>query len=258
MHYSREPFTPKAEQCDVVRRCAERINPDNPELDAWYREYVEKQSLRISFDLDLVRRHAPQGAAVVEFGALPLLLTAPLQEAGYNLQAVDIGPERFSKSIAKLGLAVTRCDIERETLPFDDDSFDLAVFNELFEHLRINPIHTMREVRRVLKPGGMLMLSSPNMRSLAGIGNFLIKNECYSCAPDPFEQYSRLERLGHMGHVREYTTRELASFLTRVGFEVREIVYRGTFGKAWADALCRVANPLRPLASYIAVKPASH
>jgi hypothetical protein len=102
----------------------------------------------------------------------------------------------------------------------------------------------------------MLMLSSPNMRSLAGIGNLLIKNECYSCAPDPFEQYSRLERLGHMGHVREYTTRELASFLTRIGFEVREIVYRGTFGKAWADALCRLANPLRPLASYIAVKPA--
>lgn len=123
------------------------------------------------------------------------------------------------------------CDIETEKLPFHDSQFDVVLFNELFEHLRINPIFTMREVHRILKPGGLLFLSTPNLRSLAGLANFLLKNRCYSCEADPYDEFSKLEGLGHMGHVREYTTREITEFLGRIGFEVREIVFRGTFGK---------------------------
>lgn len=254
MKYSSEASVPPAELKTMVAACAERIAPDNPELDTWYKEYVHFHKDRIAFDLDLVRRHGGATARIIEFGALPLLLTAPLAQLGYPLVSVDLRPERFSHAIAALGLDVVKCDIEHESLPFPDNSFDVAVFNELFEHLRIDPIFTMREVKRVLKPGGILLLSSPNLRSLAGIANFLLKNRCYSCEADPYEEFSKLGRFGHMGHVREYTTTEISGFLTAIGFEMREIVRRGTFGIGWADLFCRIASPLRPFASYVAAK----
>jgi hypothetical protein len=100
----------------------------------------------------------------------------------------------------------------------------------------------------------LLFLSTPNLRSLAGLANFLLKNQCYSCEAVLYDEYSKLEHLGHMGHVREYTTREVVEFLTRIGFEIREIVYRGTFGKSWADAICRLASPLRPFVTYVGAR----
>jgi SAM-dependent methyltransferase len=167
-----------------------------------------------------VDEHCDKDAAIIEFGAVPLLLTASLARLGYSITGVDIAPERFSRAINDLALEVVRCNIETERLPFHDSQFDVALFNELFEHLRINPIFTMREVHRILKPGGLLFLSTPNLRSLAGLANFLLRNRCYSCESDPYDEFSELEGLGHMGHVREYTTREITEFLGRIGFEV--------------------------------------
>jgi 2-polyprenyl-3-methyl-5-hydroxy-6-metoxy-1,4-benzoquinol methylase len=255
MQYAVEKFDPPTQELATVVSCAERIHPDTEQMAEWFQEYVQSQNNRIIFGLKIVDEHCDKGAAIIEFGAVPLLLTASLARLGYSITGVDIAPERFSRAINDLALEVVRCNIETERLPFHDSQFDVALFNELFEHLRINPIFTMREVHRILKPGGLLFLSTPKLRSLAGLANFLLRNRCYSCESDPYDEFSELEGLGHMGHVREYTTREITEFLGRIGFEVREIVFRGTFGKPWADALCRLASPLRPFATYIGVKP---
>jgi SAM-dependent methyltransferase len=255
MRYSAEEFVPPAQELATVVSSAERITPDAEHMLRWFEQYVNSQKDRLAFDLEVIRKRCDKGAAIIEFGAVPLLLTASLTRLGYSVRSIDIAADRFSRSIKDLNLDVVSCDIETEKLPFHDSQFDVALFNELFEHLRINPIFTMREVHRILKPGGLLFLSTPNLRSLAGLANFLLKNRCYSCESDPYDEFSKLEGLGHMGHVREYTTREITEFLGRIGFEVREIVFRGTFGKPWADALCRLASSLRPFATYIGVKP---
>jgi SAM-dependent methyltransferase len=46
-------------------------------------------------------------------------------------------------------------------LPFDDASFDAAIVSRVLEHLR-DPVAAMREVRRVLKPGGVVGVCSPD------------------------------------------------------------------------------------------------
>jgi SAM-dependent methyltransferase len=254
MRYASETFDPPARELATVVSCAARITPDGEHMAEWFQQYVHYQCNRIAFDLRMIDQNCDKDVTIAEFGSVPLLLTASLASLGYSITGIDIAPDRFSRSIDDLGLKVVKRDIETEALPFPDEEFDVVLFNELFEHLRINPIFTMREVHRILTPGGRLFLSTPNLRSLAGLANFLLRNRCYSCEADPYDEFSKLENLGHMGHVREYTTREIVEFLGRIGFEVREIVYRGTFGKPWADAICRLASPLRPFVTYIGLK----
>jgi SAM-dependent methyltransferase len=256
MDYAREAFQPTAESLSTIEDCAGRLAPDEPALAAWHQSYVANHKLRIALDLDIGKAHVAQDAAVLEMGSIPLPFTAALHGSGYTVTGCDIAPERYAAAIAAAGVSVLKCDIETQRLPFADGCFDAVVFNELFEHLRINPIFTLTEVLRVMKPGGTLMLSSPNLRSLVGIGNFLIKNRAYSCSGDIHAEYNKLERLGHMGHVREYTTTEVIEFLAAIGFAVTEIIYRGQFHTRLRNSLMRLLPNLSPFVSYIATRPA--
>jgi SAM-dependent methyltransferase len=238
----------------LVEECAVQLAPDTQSLATWHRTYVSNHATRLAFDLDIAREFAAQRGRVLEAGSIPLLFTAAMSRCGYDITGCDIAPERYSSAIHRLGLKVVKCNIETDPLPFDGNSFEAIVFNEIFEHLRINPIFTMTEVLRVMKPGAILMLSSPNLRSLDGIVNFLFRNECYSCCSDPYDEYHKLQDLGHMGHVREYTTKEVTHFLEKVGFRVTNIVYRGWLNSRMKRSVTRLVPSLRPFVSYIACK----
>jgi len=194
-------------------------------------------------------------ARVLEYGAVPLLLTAALAALGYQVVGLDVAPERFATAIAAGGLEVVRCDVERDAVPFPDASFDAVLFNELFEHLRINPIVTMREARRVLRPGGRLLLSTPNLRSFRGLRNLLLHDLGAASSPGVYAQYEKLETLGHMGHVREYTAREVADFLERVGFVVEAVVRRGGHGSGLVGLAERWLPAFRPFFTLVARRP---
>ena len=64
-------------------------------------------------------------------------------------------------------------EVDMHYLPFDDESFDLAVHSDTLEHVQ-NPIHALEECRRVLRPGGFLVYTVPAIvgrmsRSRAGL-----------------------------------------------------------------------------------------
>lgn len=63
------------------------------------------------------------------------------------------------------GIEVARLDLETARFPWPDASVDVVVSNQVFEHLK-NVWRPMSEVDRVLKPGGRLILSVPNLGSL--------------------------------------------------------------------------------------------
>ena len=128
----------------------------------------------------------------------------------------------------------------------------MVIFNELFEHLRINPIFTMREIHRVLKPGGRLMLSTPSLRSLRGLANLLLKDKSFSVSANLYEAYEKLEWLGHMGHVREYTATEVTVFLDRLGFDIDALVFRGRDPNNLINRIIGVFPALKPFVTYVA------
>ena len=89
---------------------------------------------------------------------------------------------------------------------------------ELIEHLFEDPMHLMSEVNRILKPGGHLVLTTPNIAALRGISAIL-----QGYHPGFFHAYIRpAEGTGEVDarHNREYTPREIHQLLENSGFEV--------------------------------------
>jgi len=87
-------------------------------------------------------------------------LARELMALGYEVVCGDIEPSHFKLA----DLPCHYLDLNKG-LPFPEELFDLVVCVEGIEHIE-NPHHLIREVRRVLKPGGKLVLSSPNILSL--------------------------------------------------------------------------------------------
>ena len=70
-----------------------------------------------------------------------------------------------------------------------------------------------------------------------------------------FEEFAMLHTVGHMGHVREYTPREVIGFLTRCGLRPVQLIYRGSPG-GWKEGLfTRFRRSLLPFFSVVAEKP---
>jgi SAM-dependent methyltransferase len=256
-----------AECLERIDACVSRVVPDDPALISWTENYGRVHRHRLAEDLMLVGRFAAPGARVLEFGASPPFLSLALAEAGYAYCGLDIAPERFAGVLSAHRLDVRRVDFETEAVPLEDAGFDLVLFNEIFEHLRIDLIATLVEVRRVLKPSGVMLLSTPNARSLRGLWSLLRHHRGCHAASGVYDEYEKLRLYGHMGHVREYTAREVSDLLGRIGLAVRETIFRLPSPSAAARrrpglalaaaverAICGVVPSLRPLFTLVCVR----
>ncbi len=187
----------------------------------WHINDLYNHERRYLADLRVVEALAPAGT-ILELGSAPCHMTALLKLSGYRMVGVDVNPDRVADLIRQLDLDVRRCDIERSALPFGDEAFACVLLCETFEHLRIDPAFVLSEISRVLAPGAPLLLTTPNVYSLPSLGRFLLGRSI----ADPVEEFGKLRNIGHMGHVREYSAREVARFLNASGLAVQSIDYR--------------------------------
>lgn len=245
-----EPFSPTSAARAIVQRVVHQIRESTPDIPSWFHYYEKNHSDRIAFDVEIVERYIKKDEPIVEFGSSPLLLTGALAAVGYRVTGADIEPERFSEAARQQGLEIVKCDVENGVFPFKDEIFGAAIFNEVFEHLRINLIHTFSEVRRVVKPGGRLLLSTPNGRSYANLVNLLFHDRALDSGI--YSAYEALSTVGHMGHVREYTVTDIVDFLEKMGFTCEEVVFRGRYPTNRGQLFVRLFPMLRPFFSVIA------
>lgn len=101
---------------------------------------------------------------------------------------------------------ITEQDLTK--LTYDDEAFDIVVCNHVLEHIP-DDRKAMREILRVLKPGGYAMLGVPHSHTIDEIEEDLTIH-------DPEEQ---IRRFGQRDHVRIYTTQGYIDRLESVGFE---------------------------------------
>jgi SAM-dependent methyltransferase len=98
------------------------------------------------------------GKRVLDLGCRSGALTRHFLE-GNSVVGLDVDAAALEKAAA-LGIEPVQADVE-EPLPFEDASFDAVVAGELFEHLQF-PDALVAEIRRVLRPGGVVVGSVPN------------------------------------------------------------------------------------------------
>jgi SAM-dependent methyltransferase len=93
------------------------------------------------------------------------------------------------------------CDLAKQSIPFEDDYFDLVIFTEVLEHVPAPPSQVLREVRRVIRKGGKLILSVPNIAALHCRLKLLFGVQPLSDPDLPIP------------HLHEYTMKEITSML---------------------------------------------
>lgn len=199
---------------------------------------------RFIMTYELIRRFCAE-PNIVELGAWPGDFALALARIGVRVTAVDLclnrpvrkvfnersgqwqvteGPT-LSAKFASYGIAAYQCDLERDSLPFGDQSVGFVLLAEVIEHLNSFPLHTLREIRRILCNEGKLLITTPNLLTLRNRISFLWGEPHYDTLSLPYDALIARETVGHTGHFRLYTMAELIDLLERLGFLIEYKTY---------------------------------
>jgi ubiquinone/menaquinone biosynthesis C-methylase UbiE len=169
-------------------------------------------------------------------------LTAETERAGCALRVLDVGcgEGHFAAAIAGQGAEVVAVDVADEPLrrarvshpdldlrlvaagaplPFRDSSFDMVWAGETIEHV-LDTSGWLSELRRVLRSGGLLTLTTPNHGRLLRL-RLALSDHAFQLHFDP-----------RADHLRFYTRRALAGLLADFGFD--DVAVAAAGGLPWA------------------------
>jgi len=187
--------------------------------------YIETHLTRLEKTLAIT---PPGGSAdrILEMGSYLQITPALKTRLGYGeVRGCYYGPagkvERRSQISAdgeQFTCGIELFNAEKDCFPYADGYFSTVLCCELVEHLTEDPMHMMAEINRILRPGGHLVLTTPNIGSLRAIAAIL---EGYH--PGFFPAYIRPRAEGEepeARHNREYTPREIVLLFHYAGFEM--------------------------------------
>ncbi len=201
-------------------------------------EYAKTHIERLARTLKIT----PQGGAadsVLEMGAYMQITPALKNILGYNeVRGCYLGPlgETDAKTVKSttgesFSCLVDLFDAERDRYPYADGRFAAVVCCELLEHLAEDPMHMAAEINRILRPGGRLVLSTPNICALRSVSAILRGNH-----PGINSQYTARKggNEAEPRHAREYTPGEVRKLFAAAGFAV-ERLETGPYGFETAE-----------------------
>ncbi|HKW99872.1 MAG TPA: glycosyltransferase [Bryobacteraceae bacterium] len=190
-------------------------------------EYVRTHASRLARTLEITPPGGPEDR-ILEMGAYLQITPALHTKLGYGVvrgcyygaaggvdhRTVDSAEgERFECDIDLF-------DAEKDAFPYPDEYFSTVLCCELVEHLFHDPMHMMSEINRILKTGGHLVLTTPNITSLRALSAIL-----QGYHPGFFTAYLRPSANGYTDarHNREYTPGEIHKLLENSGFSIARL-----------------------------------
>jgi ubiquinone/menaquinone biosynthesis C-methylase UbiE len=196
----------------VLETLAREFEPD-------YAEFGREFS-RNCFNLRHLLPLLPANASVLDIGAGPGVVAIAMRAVGAAVTVVDKwvhygdGSATGSAALACMaaryqrhGVAVRDLDLVRDALPFPSASFDMVMFLAVIEHLPMSPKRVLEEAKRVLKPGGVLVLEVPNIACLRNRLKLLFGRTIHFSLDDWYSTEP------YCGHYRELTCAEVAQHM---------------------------------------------
>lgn len=229
--------------------------------------YLSLALRRFLITLSLVPPVDPAGAKLLELGANPYFTTLLLKKfRGYDVTLANYfgvaGPssgrgvqvvtsQRYNERHV---FEYDHFNGERDRFPYPDGTFDFVLNCEILEHLPLDPTQYLCECHRVLKPGGTLLLTTPNVLAFQNLWRLATNRNI-------FDLYSGYGVYGR--HNREYTPSELVDLVQGCGFTVKQVCLEDIyphhgltrwlkrFRQHWRDNLFVVAQTYgRPIYCY--------
>jgi len=136
---------------------------DRTVLDLSPEHALRRTVLREMLDQELHIAGEGGDLRVLDLGCQEGHVTEILAGKWERVFAIDISPEYLGMVTSLLKVPVVQADAEK--LPFPEQTFDLVVMTEILEHLP-DPVQALSEVFKIVKPGGAVILSTPNRSSL--------------------------------------------------------------------------------------------
>jgi SAM-dependent methyltransferase len=189
--------------------------------------YLDTHQTRLVKTLEITPPGGPDDR-ILEMGAYLQITPALRDKLGYGeVRGCYYGPTGrtdhrtvTSAEGETFSCEIDHFDAEKDPFPYPDGHFSTVLCCELIEHLFEDPMHLMCEVNRILKPGGCLVLTTPNVAALRGISAILLGYH-----PGFFHAYIKPADSGEVDarHNREYTAREVHKLLETSGFAVARL-----------------------------------
>jgi 2-polyprenyl-3-methyl-5-hydroxy-6-metoxy-1,4-benzoquinol methylase len=175
------------------------------------------------------------GKRVLDVGCSSGYLARPLSERGNTIVGIELDPEA-AHAAEQFCERVLVGDVETMELPLEPSSFDVVLCGDVVEHLR-DPVAALARLRAFLKPGGRVVLSTPN------IANWAIRLSLLG-GRWRYTERGILDRT----HTHLFTRATLAEALERAGYEQVRIDFSVPVpgDSDLLDGLGRALGRLRP------------
>jgi 2-polyprenyl-3-methyl-5-hydroxy-6-metoxy-1,4-benzoquinol methylase len=172
---------------------------------------------------------------VLDVGCSSGYLARPLAERGNTMVGIELDPEA-ARAAEEFCERVLVGDVETMELPLEPGSFDVVLGGDVIEHLR-DPGATLARLRPFLRPGGRIVLSTPN------IANWAIRLSLLS-GRWRYTERGILDR----SHTHLFTRATLVETLERAGYRVERIDFSVPVpgDSDLLDAVGRAIGRLRP------------
>lgn len=187
--------------------------------------------------LSLLEEFTPKNPQLLDIGARPGYMTIAMKRMfGAKVSCVSLKSQTnpfFEENMKQDSIDLAFCDMENECLPWEDEHFDAIVIAELIEHL-YNPLHMLKEARRVLKSRGVLLVTTPNQADF--YNRFVLMFKGQSIYPHLLTSHIFCEP-GNRPHIRIYTADELKIILAKTGFKWRKTQYIKQMDEAYIEQM---------------------
>jgi len=178
--------------------------------------------------VDLIRLIPPGTTKILEVGCGAGMTGKALKEKGFEkIVGIEINEE-----VARGGSAfydqIVIGDVEKMRLPFEKEYFDCILYGDVLEHL-VNPWEVLKDHQTILKKGGAIICSIPNVRNYRILKNLIFRGRW---------EYTE-DGILDKSHLRFFTLDSIQGMLREAGYEIEGLTKRSS-GAHWVKWIHRL------------------